>query len=679
MLLNYLTQHPFKRFLFQPHFLWLWSVLFLIVCSGPVIAQTQDSVLSPVALKKLSLEDLMNIEVTSVSKRPEKLNEVSSAIQVITGEDIKRSGVKTLPEALKLVANIQIGQVNSTQWAISSRGFNNVLANKLLVLVDGRTVYTPMYAGVFWDVQNVMLEDVDRIEVISGPGGTLWGANAVNGVINIITKNSADTQGLFVEAAYGNTMPGMGSLRYGGKINDKISYRAYATGFHMGSTFTMDTTGSSIGNVDSNKYVSAKDEWGLGQGGVRFDWDASEKDKVMFQANGYYGDMHLNPKGDTAVLNVSGENALVRWNRSFLEGKGDFQLQVYFDHTWRDYGNDFTEDVKTYDVDWQNRYQMGSRHTLTYGLGYRLMDHRMQSTPNFGFFPLNKTLNLYNAFAQYEIMPVKDKLRFTVGSKIEHNTYTGFQYQPNVRLTWMITKQQTVWAAASRAVRNPARIDRDFGIYANIFGNPRFPLFAGTDTFRSETVMAYEAGWRFNVSKKLSVSVSGFYNVYDHLRSVQPGPAATFGFPLLIENGVKGESYGTEVAFNSQLTEWLSLRGGYTFFWKHLWVKQGHQDANNATVESNDPGHQALLQATFDLPFHFQFCTVARYVDSLTTPQLKPYCGLDARLAWKFKKILELSVTGQSLLYDHNTEFIADSPIRRMQRGVYGKIIFYLN
>jgi iron complex outermembrane receptor protein len=646
-----------------------WLLLCFLLLNNN--SQAQDTIVSPLDLKKLSLEDLMNIEVTSVSKRPEKLGEVSSAIQVITGEDIHRAGVKTVPEALKLAANIQIGQANSTQWAISTRGFNsnNVLANKLLVLVDGRTVYTPMYAGVFWDVQNLVLEDIDRIEVISGPGGTLWGANAVNGVINIITKNSADTQGLFAEAAYGNFMPGMASLRYGGKINDKISYRAYATGYRMGPT--LDTNG-----------VSTKDEWAMGQGGVRVDWNASEKDKVMLQANGYYNDLHLNPKADTSALNASGENALARWNHSFLQDKAHFQLQVYFDHTWRDYGKvygeKFTEDVKTYDIDWQNRYQLGSRHTLTYGMGYRLMDHRMHNSSYWGFFPLDKTLNLYNTFVQYEVMPVKDKLRLTIGTKVEHNTYTGFQYQPNVRLAWMVTKQQTLWAAASRAVRNPARIDRDFGIYTNAFGNPHFPVFTGTDTFRSETVMAYEAGWRFNVSKKLSASLSGFYNVYDNLRSVQPGPAATFGFPLLIENGVKGETYGAELSFNSQLTSWLSLRGGYTFLWKHLWAKQGHQDVNKATSESNDPQNQALLQATVDLPFHLQFCTVARYVDSLVNPKLAPYCGLDARVAWKFKNLLELSVTGQGLLYDRRTEFITDKPPRSIPRGFYGKIIFYL-
>jgi iron complex outermembrane receptor protein len=658
-----------------------WLVLYLLLFCNNGWAQ-DDTIVSPLDLKKLSLEDLMNIEVTSVSKRPQKLNEVSSAIQVITGEDIKRAGVKTLPEALKLAANIQIGQVNSSQWAVSTRGFNNVLANKLLVLVDGRTVYTPMYAGVFWDVQNLLLEDVDRIEVISGPGGTLWGANAVNGVINIITKNSAETQGLYVDVtkfitqhpdyakgpfsdtSLSNILPQMASLRYGGKINDRINYRVYGTGYRMFAT--IDT--SIKGNIEEN---SSKDEWSSAQGGIRFDWNASEKDKAMLQANVYYGDP--NPNGAKRSVYVHGENALGRWNHSFTDGKGDFQLQVYYDHTWRDFGSKFTEDSKTYDIDWQNRFQLGKQQTLTYGVGYRLMDHRMQNLATFGFFPANKTLNLYNAFVQYEILPVKDKLRITVGSKIEHNTYTGFQYQPNLRLTWLATKQQTIWAAASRAVRNPARIDRDFRIYSN----PSFPILVGTDTFRSETVFAYETGWRFNVSKKLSLSVSGFYNMYDNLRSVEPGPAATSGYPYAIANGVKGETYGSELSFNSQLTGWWSLRGGYTFLWKHLWMKDGSHDANKASVESNDPMNQALLQSTIDLPHGFQFGTVARYTDYLPKPLVPYYIDLDARLAWNYKKHLELSIVGQHLLYDYHTEFLPSSGHgRQIQRSVYARVAF---
>ena len=309
----------------------LFSLFLALVLSNFMYAQTTDSTLFPHNLKKLSLEDLMSIEVTSVSKRPEKLTEVASAIQVITYEDIRRSGVKTLPEALKLAANLQVAQVNSSQWAISARGFSNVLANKLLVLMDGRTIYTPMYAGVFWDVQNVLLEDVDRIEVISGPGGTLWGANAVNGVINIITKTGTDAKGFFAETAYGSNMQGSCSLRYGGKITKEISYRVFATGFQMGSV--LDTNGMQV-----------EDEWKMIKGGLRMEWNRSEKNKLGLIANSYYG--KPNPESDSIPVIARGNNAIIRWNYTFSE-KTDCQLQAYYDQTWRDFGNKFTEDLKT--------------------------------------------------------------------------------------------------------------------------------------------------------------------------------------------------------------------------------------------------------------------------------------------------------------------------------------------
>lgn len=627
-------------------------VFVLVFLCAQGLSQTEDS-LSTSTLKKLSLEDLMNVEVTSVSKRSEKLIEAASAIQVITNDDIRHSGVKTLAEALKLAANLQVAQVNSSQWAISARGFNNVLANKLLVLIDGRTVYTPMYAGVFWDVQNVMLEDVDRIEVISGPGGTLWGANAVNGVINIITKNSADTKGLFAEVAYGNTMPGMASLRYGGKITKGLTYRAYATGYRM--DYTLDTNG-----------LPAKDEWHIGQGGLRMDWNASEKDNVTLQANIYYG--RPNPDGDTTAITASGDNAVAKWNHKFSE-KADFQLQVYYDHTWRDFGNKFTEDLKTYDIDWQNRYQIGKRHTVTYGLGFRQMDHKVQNLELFGFFPGHKILNLYSGFLQYEVMIIKERLRFTLGSKVEHNTYTQFQYLPNARLTFTPTRRHTIWAAASRAVRNPARIDREFSV--SLF--PNFPVIMGSDSFKSETVMAYELGWRSQLLKKLSVSVSGFFNVYDNIRSAEPGPPP-FGYPITFANGVQGDTYGAELSFNSQLTKWWSIRGGYTFLRKDLVVKYTSKDLNGASAESNDPEHQFLLQSNVKLPYNFEFGTVARYVDKLPRPVVPYYVGLDLRLSWKLGKVLELSVVGQNLLYERHREFKASTPLREIQRSIYGKI-----
>ena len=631
----------------------MMGIFFILIFSSKTsYSQNRDSANSTGDLKKLSLEDLMNVEVTSVSKHPEKLNEAASAVQVISGDDIRNSGVKTLAEALKLAANLQVAQVNSSQWAISARGFDNVLANKLLVLIDGRTVYTPMYGGVFWDVQNVMLEDVDRIEVISGPGGTLWGENAVNGVINIITKSSAKTEGIYAEGAYGNTMPGEGSIRYGGKIAPGLTYRVYGTGYKLANV--VDTAGN-----------SAKDGWWMAQGGVRMDY-ATEKNQVSLIANFYDG--RPNPDGDTTPITTTGENVVARWNHKISQ-TGDFQLQAYYDHTWRDFGNKFTEDLKTYDIEWQNRFQLGKRHTITYGGDFRQMEHKVADLPLFGFTPADKMLYLYSGFLQYELMLVKDRLRFTLGSKLEHNTYTGLQYLPNARLTYTPTTQQTVWAAVSRAVRDPSRTDREFSVSLT----PTFPVIMGSDSFQSETVIAYELGWRFQPTKKISASVSTFYNWYDDIRSAEPGTGAG-GYPITLGNGVRGETYGAELSANAQVTNWWSLRGGYTFLRKNLWVKPGSKDLNKATAESDDPEHQFLVQSNMQLPYHFQFGAVVRYVAELPKPVVAAYTGVDVKLGWTFHKFLELSVVGQNLLYNQTREFQASTPIREIQRSIYGKI-----
>lgn len=610
------------------------------------------------SLLKLSLEELMNIKVTSVSKSPEKLEEAASAIQVITQADIHNSGAKTLPEALRLASNLQVAQVNASQWAISARGFDNVLANKLLVLIDGRTVYTPLYAGVFWDVQNVMLEDVDRVEVISGPGGTLWGANAVNGVINIITKSSKETKGLLVEGAAGSNLPALGSLRYGGKLGDKISYRVFGTGFKLGNTLLKNEK-------------KANDEWTMGKGGFRMDWDASEKDKISFQGNIY--DAKPNPAGKDTSSVAKGDNLVALWNH-VSSAKSDFQLQLYYDHTSRHYDNGLKEDLKTYDVDWQHRNQLGYRNEVTYGANFRIMNHNVTNLPLFGFYPSQKTLYLYSAFLQDKIILVKERLGFTIGAKMEHNSYTGLEFQPNGRLSYTPTKKQTIWAAVSRAVRTPARIDRDFSLLLA----PGIAFVSPNDNFVSEKLVAYELGWRTQPVKALSVSLSSFYNVYDNIRSVEPGPPPS-GLPVTFGNGVKGESYGIELAVISQLTNWWNLKGGYTFLKKDLSVKPGSRDSNKASAESNDPEHQFVVQSNVKLPRRVELGTLIRYIDKLPKPYVPSYLGLDLRIGWKLSKAIELNIVGQNLLDAHHSEFIPSSPSpREIERSVYGKVTFRL-
>ena len=631
--------------------------IFLALLSNQVFCQDQDT-LSLGSLKTLSLEELMNIQVTSVSKRVENLEDVASAIQVITQDDIRNSGAKTLPEALRLASNLQVAQVNSSQWAISARGFDNVLANKLLVLIDGRTVYTPLYAGVYWDVQNVLLNDIDRIEVISGPGGTLWGANAVNGVINIITKSSKETKGLLVEGAAGSALPGLGNLRYGGQLGKQLSYRVYGTGFKLGNTVLPDGS-------------NAKDEWHMGQGGFRLDWDASEENKLMLQGNIYGG--KPNPDAGDKPVTAKGDNILFRWDRTTSKNS-DFQLQAYYDHTLRDFGNGFSEDLKTYDIDWQNHYRLASRHELTYGANFRMMDHHVTNLELFAFIPAQKTLYLYSGFIQDEIMLVKDHLHFTIGSKLEHNSYTGFEYQPNGRLNWTVNNKHSIWTSVSRAVRTPARIDRDF----SLFLTPELPFISGNDNFASEKMIAYELGWRATPLKTLSFSLSSFYNTYDDIRSVEPGPPP-FNIPVTFGNGVKGKTYGVELSVTTQLTDWWNIKGGYTFLKKDLSVKEGSKDTNEGTAESDDPENQLIVQSRVKLPARFELGTILRYVDHLPKPFVPHYFGLDVRIGWKLSESLELNIIGQNLLDKQHPEFIPSSPSQReIQRSIYGKITYSL-
>lgn len=627
-------------------------ILFLL--SAPLLLCAQKPKTDIESLLKLSLEDLMNIKVTSVSKNAESLEEVASAIQVITKSDILNSGAKTLPEALRLAPNLQVAQVNSSQWAISARGFNNVLANKLLVLINGRAVYTPMYAGVFWDVQNVLLEDVDRIEVISGPGGTIWGANAVNGVINVITKSSKETKGFYAEAGAGSNLPGMASVRYGGQLNDKITYRVFGSGFKLGSTLLTDGS-------------KAKDEWTMGKAGFRMDWDAGPKDLITLQGTYYNG--QPNPDGVDTSVKATGDNLTVRWRHTTSE-RSDFRLRLYYDHTFRDFNNSFSEDLKTYDIDLLMRNKIGERHELTYGANLRMMDHNVTNLPLFGFFPGKKTLLLYSAFAQDKILLVKDRLRLTIGTKIEHNSYTGFEFQPNTRLSFTPAKNHTIWAAFSQAKRTPSRIDRDFALFLA----PAVPFIKGDSNFVSERLTAYELGWRVQPVKTLSVSLSSFYNVYDHIRSAEPGPPPV-NIPITFGNGVKGETYGVELSVINQLNHWWTLKGGYTFLKKELSLKPESKDANKATAESNDPQHQFVIQSNIKLPARFELGTVIRYIDQLPKPYVPSYLGLDVRVGWKLSKAIELNLVAQNLLDKRHPEFVPSSPSsREIERSIYGKI-----
>ena len=590
----------------------------------------------------------MNQDVTVVTRRPEKLLESPSAVQVITGEDIHRSGATSLPEALRLAPNLQVAQVNSHDWAISARGFNNTLANKLLVMIDGRTVYTPLDAGVFWDVQNVLLDDIDRIEVVSGPGGTLWGANAVNGVINIVTKSARDTQGLLIEGGGGSFLQDFGAVRYGGGNGTNLFYRVYGQRFDRnGAVFPTGKDGA--------------DSWDMSQGGLRLDWYPSEQNTLTVQGDTYSGS-EAATTGDTFV---DGQNILGRWSHT-ISDTSDLSIQTYFDRTWRQIPHSFAEDLKTYDLDFQFRFALGQRQSVTWGAGYRLMQDEVNNSTALAFLPPHKNMQLFSGFVQDEITLVPERLQLTLGTKLEHNDFSGFEVQPSARLAWTPAERHTVWAAVSRAVRSPSRIDSDVAFP----GTPPFQ-FVGNNNFESETVLAYEAGYRVRPVDRLTLSLASFYNDYAHLRSLNQLTPTSF----IIANGFQGQTWGAELSGTYQATEWWRLRGGYTYLNKLLW---SHNPVVNPSVrEGNDPENQFLIQSIMNLPAHFQLDVVGRYVDTLANPHVPSYISFDARIAWWWKDTLEISIVGQNLWDNQHPEFGAPATREEIPRSVFGKIAWW--
>jgi iron complex outermembrane receptor protein len=613
-------------------------------------AQSTDSAPAATVLKTLSVEELMNVVVTSVSRRAEPLSHVASAVQVITQEDIRRSGATSLPEALRLASNLQVAQVDSRQWAISARGFNGTTANKLLVLIDGRTVYTPLYSGVFWDVQDVPLADVSRIEVISGPGATLWGANAVNGVINVITKSPQDSPGLLVSGGGGTALRGFGSARYAGTAGERVRYRIYGKGFDRGETAL--PTG-----------VDATDDWQMGQGGFRVDWEPSEANRFTLQGDAY-GGLMSQPSGDDVAVN--GGNLLGRWSRT-LSATSDIRVRMYYDRTHRNIPGVFGEDLNTYDVEFQHRTLLGRRHNLVWGVSYRLLDDHVHNSASLAFLPGDIARSWFGGFLQDEIMLVPERLSVALGTKLEHNEYTGFEIQPSTRVNWRMSRASTLWAAVSRALRAPSRIDRELFVP----GQPPYFLEGGPD-FRSEEELAYELGYRLQ-HRALTLSLATFFNHYDGLRSLeQTNPPASF--PLVIGNGQDGESYGAELTAEYRVADAWRVRLGYTELRINVWSKPTSTDTSRGNGESHTPDRQFSLSSSVDLPANLRLDSGFRYVAEIANQQLPGYAELDGRLTWSPTTQLDLSLVGQNLLHRRHPEFGTPTSRREIERGVQGAV-----
>jgi iron complex outermembrane receptor protein len=614
-----------------------------------------------VPLKHLSLEQLADVEVTTASKEPEQVWRTPAAIYVLTQDDIRRSGATSIPEVLRLVPGVEVARVSSNTWAVGIRGFGSGFSKSVLVMIDGRSVYTPLFAGVEWNVQNLLLEDVERIEVIRGPGGTIWGSNAVNGVINIITKNAKDTHGGLATTRGGNADLGAGGVRSGGRHGNSLDYRAYAMGLGRAPGY----------HSDRDNY----DDWQLGQAGFRTDSSPTVRDTLTVQGDVYKGRVgqqisiaYYSPPTQHNVDGtqyVSGENLLGRW-RHELSDTSDFQVQAYYDRTYR-LGPQLGETRNTFDIDAIHHFVLKQRNEIVWGFGARWSPSDIvQTVATVDFLPHHQADNIYSTFIQDQIAIVQNKLWLTVGSKFEHNIFTGWESQPSGRLLWTPTPHQTFWAAVSRAVRTPSRIDEDLQLTGLVLTNPLiFICVCDNRKFVSETLLGYEAGYRKLVTSSFYVDLAVFHNHYNDLTSygaatisiVNSPPPPHILISLPFANGITGSTNGAEIAPDWKATRWMELKASYSYVSLNLTEKPTHAKTSYvSSYEGSSPHNEVTAQALFNLPRGFEFDPTYRYVGGLPVQLIRGYGTVDARLGWHFAKTFELSIAGQNLVQPRHAE-----------------------
>ena len=658
-------------------------VLALLVPSRDCRAQSPNADQTTTgSLKQLSLEQLGDVQVTTASKEPEKVWQTPAAIYVITQEDIRRSGATSIPEVLRLAPGVEVARTDSDHWAVGVRGFGGQFSKSLLVLVDGRSVYTPLFAGVYWQVQDTLLEDIERIEVIRGPGGTIWGANAVNGVINIITKSARDTHGALASATSGNVDQGIGGARYGGETSKGLNYRVYGKGFIRGHEFHPD--GANF------------DYWRTGQLGFRADWGTIDRDSFTLQ-----GDMYKGSDGERVAISfysppsvqvldgphdVAGGNLLGRWRRQ-LRGDSDIQVQGYYDRTTR-FSPQLDEIRNTFDFDFLYHFKIiGSQDILT-GVGARWSpDTIVQHFDTLDFEPHQETDSIYSWFVQDRIPLVSNRLSLTLGSKFEHNNYSGFEWQPDARLLWTPTEHQSVWASVSRAVRTPSRLDQDLQLTDFLVAGPPIPIFlrvVGSKHFASEKLIGSEIGYRTLVAKNLYLDIAAFHNDYDDLYGYGPGsgfvettpPPARLILQLPLANALKGSTYGLEIAPDWKPFDWWNLKGSYSYLHVEVRDKVGFTDnLNTVSDNGSSPHHQFVLKSLFNLPKKFELDATVRYVSILPAQSVEAYTTADLRFGWRPTPDWEFSFVGQNLMQPRHAEFGADvNTIVGIQRAAYAKI-----
>jgi iron complex outermembrane receptor protein len=604
-------------------------------------------------LSRMSLQELARVEVTSVSKAAQSLSSAPASIYVITHEEIERAGVLSIPEALRLAPNLQIEQVNSHEYQISARGLGGHLeyqnfSNKILILIDGRSVYNPLFSGVSYDAQDVVMDDIDRIEVISGPGATLWGANAMNGVINIITRRAQETTGGLVRASAGDQENAI-SARFGGDFGDGDAFRVYAKTFDRGPS-------------ELQNGQSAGDRWHKVQAGFRVDL-GSATDADRFTIQGDYQDVTENA-GASGDAGFTQHDLSGRWEHDGR--RADSRLQVFIDSTDRGpapSGAAFTLD--TYDFDFQQSLELGGRHRVVWGVGRRYNDYDITRTPTLRFAPEHRTLELTNVFGQ-DTIALGEEWKLTLGLKFEENSYSGWSTLPDVRLAWSPSDHTLMWASAARAIRSPTPFDTDVEEWAD-----GLVLFIeGDPGFKPEKVNACEIGYRSQPHASISWSLSTFYNDYDDLRTIEP---ASGGFlPLRWGNLMEGSAYGAEVWANWQVTQWWRLSPGFRNLHKRLRFSDGASGLLGVQQAGNDPGKRATLKSSMDFG-RWSLDAMLRYVGKLPSPQNPAYTEMDARLAWRASEALELSIVGTNLLDERHSEYALPTA-SEIRRSVYAQL-----
>ena len=597
-------------------------------------------------LAGLSIEELANIEVSSVSKRSEPLRAAPAALYVIDHDLIVRSGAVTIPEMLRIAPNLQVYQQTPAQWVVTARGLNGnpglqSFSNKLLVLVDGRTVYAPHFSGVYWDLPDLVPEDIERIEVISGPGATLWGANAVNGVINIITRSATSTTGAYAEVR-GGTGQQVASLRFGGSLGDGLSYRIYGRGLRQDAAERADG-------------ASARDGWHRLGAGFRVDWEASARDTVTLQGDIFGGT--LDEDGGSGE-GISGRNIVARWSRDTGEGHG-FQLQGFYDRIRR--GNALNSPkffIDTFDLDFQHSLALGDRHELVWGGGARLAHYEIGRKPFF-FDPSSRNLFIGNLFVQ-DSFALTPEATITAGLKVEHDPYVGVSLLPNLRLSANLSETFMLWGAASRAVRSPTPFDTDvqerLGNVISISGNRRF---------RTEKLSAFELGVRAQPLPAVSFSVTGFYHLYDDLRTIEVGSG-----PALLNffwgNQLEGRTYGIEAWASASPLPWWTLSAGATLLRDKFRFKSGATGPFAGTAQNGlDPRHQFTLRSSMNIGTAVTFDVDLRAVGRLQHSDVPSYAELGGRLAWNVSDKVALTLSGSNLLHDRHVEYPGGDAIAR--------------